>query len=114
MAACLRRANSELRVRVVTSRRFVCAWRYGSPSLSASSKHTYLSGCKCDCWARGLGFDSRVGRSIPGLFSVFYKITCHNVHPLPTIPKRRDDIIKKYLIQINFDLQFIDRFQVLH
>uniref|UniRef100_A0A2H1VFI3 SFRICE_000368 n=1 Tax=Spodoptera frugiperda TaxID=7108 RepID=A0A2H1VFI3_SPOFR len=37
--ACLRRANSELRVRVVTSRRFVCAWRYGSPSLSASSKH---------------------------------------------------------------------------
>ncbi|KAF9798980.1 hypothetical protein SFRURICE_011619, partial [Spodoptera frugiperda] len=31
------------------------------------------SGCKCDCWARGLGFDSRVGRSITGTFSVFRK-----------------------------------------
>ncbi|KAF9807375.1 hypothetical protein SFRURICE_008924 [Spodoptera frugiperda] len=31
------------------------------------------SGCKCDCRARGLGFDSRVGRSISGLFSVFRK-----------------------------------------
>uniref|UniRef100_A0A2H1VAF0 SFRICE_005238 n=1 Tax=Spodoptera frugiperda TaxID=7108 RepID=A0A2H1VAF0_SPOFR len=31
------------------------------------------SGCKCDCRARGLGFDSRVGRSITGLFSVFRK-----------------------------------------
>ncbi|KAF9806115.1 hypothetical protein SFRURICE_008243 [Spodoptera frugiperda] len=30
-------------------------------------------GCKCDCRARGLGFDSRVGRSITGLFSVFRK-----------------------------------------
>uniref|UniRef100_A0A2H1VP20 SFRICE_004125 n=1 Tax=Spodoptera frugiperda TaxID=7108 RepID=A0A2H1VP20_SPOFR len=31
------------------------------------------SGCKCDSRARGLGFDSRVGRSITGLFSVFRK-----------------------------------------
>ncbi|KAF9811247.1 hypothetical protein SFRURICE_002616 [Spodoptera frugiperda] len=31
------------------------------------------TGCKCDCWARGLGFDSRVGRSIIGIFSVFRK-----------------------------------------
>ncbi|KAF9797720.1 hypothetical protein SFRURICE_017915 [Spodoptera frugiperda] len=31
------------------------------------------SGCKCDCRARGLGFDSRVGRSITGLFSALRK-----------------------------------------
>ncbi|KAF9803604.1 hypothetical protein SFRURICE_019593 [Spodoptera frugiperda] len=31
------------------------------------------SGCKCDCRARGLGIDSRVGRSITELFSVFRK-----------------------------------------
>uniref|UniRef100_A0A2H1VR27 SFRICE_040911 n=1 Tax=Spodoptera frugiperda TaxID=7108 RepID=A0A2H1VR27_SPOFR len=29
------------------------------------------SGCKCDCRARGLGFDSRVGRSILGFFRFF-------------------------------------------
>ncbi|KAF9807058.1 hypothetical protein SFRURICE_011202 [Spodoptera frugiperda] len=31
------------------------------------------SGCKCDCRTKSLGFDSRVGRSITGLFSVFRK-----------------------------------------
>ncbi|KAF9794342.1 hypothetical protein SFRURICE_019065, partial [Spodoptera frugiperda] len=31
------------------------------------------SGCKCDCRARALGFDSWVERSITGLFSVFRK-----------------------------------------
>uniref|UniRef100_A0A2H1VCE9 SFRICE_029421 n=1 Tax=Spodoptera frugiperda TaxID=7108 RepID=A0A2H1VCE9_SPOFR len=31
------------------------------------------SGCNCDCRARGLGFDSRVGQSITGLYSVFRK-----------------------------------------
>uniref|UniRef100_A0A2H1X1B8 SFRICE_038046 n=1 Tax=Spodoptera frugiperda TaxID=7108 RepID=A0A2H1X1B8_SPOFR len=33
------------------------------------------SGCKCDYRARGLGFDSRVGRSITGLFFSFSKIS---------------------------------------
>ncbi|KAF9794474.1 hypothetical protein SFRURICE_016288 [Spodoptera frugiperda] len=35
------------------------------------------SGCKCDCWARSFGIDSRVGRNITGLFSVFRKLTIY-------------------------------------
>ncbi|KAF9799552.1 hypothetical protein SFRURICE_018739 [Spodoptera frugiperda] len=31
------------------------------------------SSCKCDCRARDLGFDSRVGLSIAGLFSVSHE-----------------------------------------
>ncbi|KAF9795776.1 hypothetical protein SFRURICE_018904, partial [Spodoptera frugiperda] len=31
----------------------------------------WSSGRNCDCWARGLGFDSRVGQSITGFFLVF-------------------------------------------
>ncbi|KAF9795969.1 hypothetical protein SFRURICE_010066, partial [Spodoptera frugiperda] len=31
------------------------------------------SGCKCDCRDRGLGFDSRVGRSITGFFFRFFE-----------------------------------------
>uniref|UniRef100_A0A2H1VWX2 SFRICE_038258 n=1 Tax=Spodoptera frugiperda TaxID=7108 RepID=A0A2H1VWX2_SPOFR len=43
-----------------------------------NQKHIYglprwPSGCKCDCRARVLGFDSRVGQSITGFFSVFRK-----------------------------------------
>ncbi|KAF9787550.1 hypothetical protein SFRURICE_001602 [Spodoptera frugiperda] len=33
----------------------------------------WSSGRKCDCRTRGLGFDSRVGQSITGLFSDFSK-----------------------------------------
>ncbi|KAF9797006.1 hypothetical protein SFRURICE_006881 [Spodoptera frugiperda] len=31
----------------------------------------WSSGRKCDCRTRGLGFDSRVGQSIAGLFRIF-------------------------------------------
>ncbi|KAF9795578.1 hypothetical protein SFRURICE_004950 [Spodoptera frugiperda] len=34
-----------------------------------------LTGRKCDCRTRGLGFDSRVGQSITGLFSDFRKFS---------------------------------------
>ncbi|KAF9798423.1 hypothetical protein SFRURICE_003069 [Spodoptera frugiperda] len=37
----------------------------------------WLSGCKCDCRARGLGFDSRVGRSTAGHFSKNYLTIQH-------------------------------------
>ncbi|KAF9797003.1 hypothetical protein SFRURICE_006878 [Spodoptera frugiperda] len=30
--------------------------------------------CKCDCWARSLGFDSRVVLSLTGLFSILRKL----------------------------------------
>ncbi|KAF9814537.1 hypothetical protein SFRURICE_020715 [Spodoptera frugiperda] len=41
--------------------------------LVANRLPRWLSGCKSDCRARGLGFVSRVGRSIAGLFSHFRK-----------------------------------------
>uniref|UniRef100_A0A2H1VJQ1 SFRICE_005083 n=1 Tax=Spodoptera frugiperda TaxID=7108 RepID=A0A2H1VJQ1_SPOFR len=42
-----------------------------NPRIDESRLPRWPSGCKCDCRVRGLGFDSRVGRSITGLFSVF-------------------------------------------
>ncbi|KAF9806500.1 hypothetical protein SFRURICE_001295, partial [Spodoptera frugiperda] len=39
---------------------------------------SWPSGCKCDCQARGLGLDFRVGRSIAGLISVFRKFLSIN------------------------------------
>ncbi|KAF9823327.1 hypothetical protein SFRURICE_019136, partial [Spodoptera frugiperda] len=54
-------------------------------------------GRKCDCLARGLGFDSQIGKSITGLFSVFRKFLsgstdsgmCNSAYPYGD--KRRDD-----------------------
>ncbi|KAF9802305.1 hypothetical protein SFRURICE_008987 [Spodoptera frugiperda] len=53
----------------------------------------WSSGCKCDCWARGLGFNSRVGQTIGslllhGTYNTIWKsgctlysgTTCRNVH----------------------------------
>uniref|UniRef100_A0A2H1W2R9 SFRICE_024421 n=1 Tax=Spodoptera frugiperda TaxID=7108 RepID=A0A2H1W2R9_SPOFR len=47
-----------------------------SDGMSSTNQHHafYLQGRKCDCRTRGLGFDSRVGQSIAGLFSDFRKI----------------------------------------
>uniref|UniRef100_A0A2H1W9V3 SFRICE_028784 n=1 Tax=Spodoptera frugiperda TaxID=7108 RepID=A0A2H1W9V3_SPOFR len=43
------------------------------PSVIKSLMPRWSSGRKCDCRTRGLGFDSRVGQSTTGLFSVFRK-----------------------------------------
>uniref|UniRef100_A0A2H1WH42 SFRICE_029663 n=1 Tax=Spodoptera frugiperda TaxID=7108 RepID=A0A2H1WH42_SPOFR len=41
----------------------------------------WSSGRKCDCRTRGLGFDSRVGQSITGLFSDFFWSVCLELCP---------------------------------
>ncbi|KAF9810027.1 hypothetical protein SFRURICE_003155, partial [Spodoptera frugiperda] len=49
--------------------------------LNNSRLPRWPSGCKCDCRAMGLNFDSRVGRSIAGHFSVFRRFLSSSTEP---------------------------------
>ncbi|KAF9799001.1 hypothetical protein SFRURICE_011640, partial [Spodoptera frugiperda] len=49
-----------------------------SPAFRAGAPARWSNGRKCNCRTRGLGFDSRVGQSITGLFSDFRKFLGSN------------------------------------
>ncbi|KAF9815723.1 hypothetical protein SFRURICE_009240 [Spodoptera frugiperda] len=60
------------------------------------------SGCKCDCRTRGLGFDSRVGRSITGLFSVFRKFLSGSTES-GNVPEYVEHNVEHYQQRYNWD-----------